>query len=464
MTPAYEVNFDGLVGPTHNYHALSWGNTASTTNLGEPSRPKAAALEGLEKMKRLHDLGVCQAVLPPQARPCLGPLRRLGFAGRDADVLRRAGREAPDLLGACYSASAMWAANSATVTPSADAADGKVQFTPANLLSKFHRTLEVDETAATLRAVFADRAHFRHHEPLPGTDLLGDEGAANHTRLCAEYGGPGLHLFVYGRDAQTPGRQPQTFPARQTRQASEAVHRQHAPARGRVLFSQQNPRAIDAGVFHNDVIATGDRDVFLYHESAYVDTPAVVARLAEAFEALTGKPLRLVGVTERELPLQLAVRSYLFNSQLVRAADGRTFLVAPAECRRMPRVRAYLAGLLARPRCPIDAVEFVDVNQSMRNGGGPACLRLRVVLTADQLRSLRGNVLFTDELYQRLRTAIQRTYPEQVTSADFTDPAFARQCRAAVARIRAALALDAAGDNDGAAGVRRAAPVVLRKD
>jgi succinylarginine dihydrolase len=463
MTPAYEVNFDGLVGPTHNYHALSWGNTASTTNLGETSCPKAAALEGLEKMKRLHDLGVRQAVLPPQVRPCLGPLRRLGFAGGDADLLKRASREAPDLLGACYSASAMWAANSATVTPSADAADGKVQFTPANLVSKFHRTLEVASTAATLRTIFSDGAHFRHHRPLPGTDLLGDEGAANHTRLCAEYGAPGLHLFVYGRDAQTPGRQPALFPARQTRQASEAVRRQHRPARGRVLFAQQNPLAIDAGVFHNDVIATGDRDVFLYHEMAYVETPAVIARLGEAFESLTGKPPRLIAVTEREIPLQLAVNSYLFNSQIVQAADGRTVLVAPAECQRVPRVRAYLDRLLARPRCPIDAVEFVDVNQSMRNGGGPACLRLRVVLTEEQLRGLRGNVLFTEELYERLRAAIQRTYPDTIAFADFSDPLFVHRCRAAVAQIRGILALDPAISNDDAAGDRRPRRAALRK-
>ena len=442
MTPAHEVNFDGLIGPTHNYHALSWGNLASTTNLGEPSRPKAAALQGLDKMKRLHDLGVRQAVLPPQMRPCLAPLRQLGFAGSDGDVLQRARDEAPELLAACYSASAMWAANSATVTPSADSADGKVQFTPANLISKFHRALEVESTAAMLRAIFADGAHFRHHEPLPGADFFGDEGAANHTRLCGEYGGPGLHLFVYGRDALTPGRLPQTYPARQTRQASEAVRRQHGLSHGQTLFAQQNPAVIDAGVFHNDVIATGNRDVFLYHERAYVDTPAVITRLGEAFAAMTGKPLRLLAVTEREIPLELAVNSYLFNSQIVQAADGRTILIAPAECRHLPRVCAYLDDLLARPHCPFDAVEFVEVNQSMRNGGGPACLRLRVVLTAEQLRSLRGNVLLTDELFEQLRTVIQHTYPETIAFADLANSNFVRHCQAAVAQIHALLGDD----------------------
>ncbi len=441
MTSAFEVNFDGLIGPTHNYHALSWGNTACTANLGENSNPRAAALEGLAKMKRLVDLGVRQGILPPLPRPCLGPLRQLGFAGTNAEVLSRAGREAPQMLGACWSASAMWAANSATVTPSCDSADGKVHFTAANLISKFHRALEADQTAAVLRSIFADEAHFRHHDPLPATDLFADEGAANHCRLCLDYGAPGLHLFVYGRDGLNPGPAPRKFPARQTRQAGEAIRRRHGLAPAHTLFAQQNPDAIDAGVFHNDVIATGNRDVFFYHELAYVDTPGHVNRLREAFERLTGKPLRLIKVTAEELPLDVVVRCYLFNSQLIQAANGGTVLIAPTECERLPRVRTYLDGLLARTNCPIDRLEFVDVNQSMRNGGGPACLRLRVVLTEEQLRGLRGHVLLTDELYERLRETIQRTYPEAISFADLSDPAFVRTCQAAIVQVYALLAL-----------------------
>jgi succinylarginine dihydrolase len=440
MALAYEVNFDGLVGPTHNYGVLSWGNRASMTSWGETSNPRAAALQGLRKMKRLHDLGAPQGILPPPPRPRLGPLRQLGFTGADVDVLDRAAEEAPELLAACYSASAMWAANSATVTPSRDSADGRVHFTPANLVSKFHRALEADQTAATLRTIFAG-AHFRHHAPLPGSALFADEGAANHCRLSLNHGGPGLHLFVYGRDELGPGHAPRRFPARQSRQASEAVARRHRLAPSQVVLAQQSPAAIDAGVFHNDVIATSDRDVFFYHELAFVDTPAVIGRLREAFERLTGRPLRLVEVTARELPLDVVVRSYLFNSQIVTAADGRTVLVAPRECEREPRVRAYLDGLLARQDCPFDAVEFVAVGQSMAGGGGPACLRLRVVLTEEQLRGLRGDVLLTEELYERLCQTVERTYPERVSFADLADPAFLKQCRAATAAVYEALAL-----------------------
>jgi succinylarginine dihydrolase len=445
MTTAYEVNFDGLIGPTHNYGVLSWGNRASMSNYQAISNPREAALQGLAKMKRLHDLGVRQAVLPPLIRPYLEPLRHIGFAGTDRDILTSAGREAPELLAACYSASAMWAANSATVTPAADSADGKVHFTPANLISKFHRSLEADQTAASLRAIFRDGTHFQHHDPLPRADFFADEGAANHTRLCVDCGGPGLHLFVYGRDAGAPGPAPQQFPARQTRQACEAICRQHGLRADRVVFAQQNPAVVDAGVFHNDVIATGDRDVFFYHELAYVDTPALVQRLSEAFAALTGRALRLIEVKSSEVPVELAVSSYLFNSQLVMTGDGRTLLFAPSKCATQPRVHAYLNELLARPKSPIDALAYTDVNQSMRGGGGPACLRLRVVLTEEQLRGLGGNVLMNDALYERLRATILRTYPQAVSFADLTDHALPEQCRLATAEIYRILGLSLDG-------------------
>src|SRR4051794_41421658 len=91
MSNALEVNFDGIVGPTHNYAGLSFGNVASQAHGGSVSHPREAALQGLAKMKFLHDLGVRQAVLPPQPRPDLGTLRRLGFGGSDADLLWRGG-------------------------------------------------------------------------------------------------------------------------------------------------------------------------------------------------------------------------------------------------------------------------------------------------------------------------------------------------------------------------------------
>ncbi len=187
---AVEVNFDGIVGPTHNYAGLSPGNLASQKHINQPSNPRQAALQGLAKMKMLADMGIPQAVLPPHEPPDMNALRRAGFSGSDAQVLEKAAKEKPQLLAACSSASAMWTANAATVSPSADSADGRVHFTPANLFTLFHRSIEAQTTAQILRAIFADPSVFVHHPPLPSSSDYADEGAANHMRLSASYGQP----------------------------------------------------------------------------------------------------------------------------------------------------------------------------------------------------------------------------------------------------------------------------------
>ena len=53
MHTAREFNFDGLVGPSHNYAGLSFGNVASFSNVKSASNPKQAALQGLAKMRAL---------------------------------------------------------------------------------------------------------------------------------------------------------------------------------------------------------------------------------------------------------------------------------------------------------------------------------------------------------------------------------------------------------------------------
>ncbi len=326
MTAAVEANVDGLVGPTHNYAGLSVGNLASQSNLGAVSNPRAAALQGLAKMKRLADLGVPQFVLPPHLRPHLGLLRSLGFTGSDADVNAAAWTAAPALVGAAWSASAMWAANAATVTPSVDAADGRVHFTPANLLTTLHRSLEGPVTAAALRRLFADPAHFVVHDPLPAQPHFSDEGAANHVRLCAEPGGPGVNMMVWGRDAYAPwsGR----YPARQTREAFEAVVRRHGTARA--VFPRQSAVAIEAGAFHNDVVCVGAGRCLLYHQHAFEDAEAMQTTVRAAAGDLFDPVF--VEIAEAELSLREAVSSYLFNAQLLQLpGQDRVTLLAPME-------------------------------------------------------------------------------------------------------------------------------------
>ena len=363
---ASEFNFDGLVGPSHNYGGLSFGNIASEVNEGSTSNPRQAALQGLAKMRTLHRLGVPQAVIPPHMRPDLSLARRLGVGGDDAAVLSAMAKEAPMLLAACYSASAMWTANAATVSPSADSADGRVHLTPANLQNKLHRSIEPPTTRRILQAIFRDEDRFVVHEPLPASAALGDEGAANHTRLAPEHGAPGVQLFVYGEAVTRPkdGR-PRLYPARQTLEACAALARLHQLHPERVVMAQQAPEVIDEGVFHNDVISVGDRDVFFFHERAFRLGRRVVDEVAERYGKLTGAALRTIEVPDAAVPVPVAVATYLFNSQLVSLPDGRTALVAPTECeqsdagRRRPRRPAPEGGAHRRgggrdrPRGPV---------------------------------------------------------------------------------------------------------------
>src|SRR5215469_12116350 len=279
MLQATEANFDGLVGPTHNYAGLSFGNVASQSNEKSVANPRAAAQQGLRKMKRLADLGFAQGVLPPQERPSMRLLRELGFGGKDAEAIARAAKDAPELLAAASSASAMWTANAATVSPSADTPNRRVHFTPANLCSKLHRAIEHEYTRRTLSTVFADSSHFMVHDALPGTPALGDEGAANHTRFSAQYGERGVEFFVYGRSEYRRGPEPKRFPARQTFEASRAVAQRHGLAEDLTVYAQQNPDVIDAGVFHNDVIAVGNARTLFCHQLAFAAQDAVYDEL-----------------------------------------------------------------------------------------------------------------------------------------------------------------------------------------
>ncbi|WP_097462344.1 N-succinylarginine dihydrolase [Mangrovitalea sediminis] len=435
---AVEANFDGLVGPTHNYAGLSWGNVASQTNVNAVSNPREAARQGLLKMKALADLGLTQGVLPPHERPHLPTLRRIGFSGSDAEVLAEAEKTDPVLLSAASSASCMWTANAATVSPSADTADGRVHFTPANLNAKFHRSIEHETTGRVLQTIFANPQYFAHHPALPAVSQFGDEGAANHTRLCAAYGEPGVELFVYGREAfNESAPRPIRYPARQTREACEAIARLHGlPERCQVL-AQQNPEAIDAGVFHNDVIAVGNGNVLFYHERAFLDEEWV---LTDIRGKLAGAQLVPIRVAASDVGLQDAVKSYLFNSQLLTRQDGRMLLVVPQECRDTPNVSAYLDALVADGG-PIAEVRTFDLKQSMQNGGGPACLRLRVALNESELQAMHPGVMMTDALFEQLMQWVERYYRDRLSQKDLADPSLLRESREALDALTGILGL-----------------------
>jgi succinylarginine dihydrolase len=440
MTAAREFNFDGLVGPSHNYAGLSFGNVASFSNVKSASNPKQAALQGLAKMRALAARGFAQAVLPPQVRPNFRLLRSLGFAGSDADVLAAAYRESPVILACAYSASPMWTANAATVSPSADTLDGRVHFTAANLNSKLHRAFEHGQSARTLRAIFGDERRFAVHDALPATPAFGDEGAANHTRFCAGHGSRGVELFVYGRvefDPAAPA--PRRYPARQTLEASQAIARLHGlPAAGAV-YVQQNPDVIDQGVFHNDVIAVGNGDVLFYHQDAFLDEQTSLDRIRNALAA-NGIELHAVRVDRDAVSVPDAVVSYLFNSQLLSKPDGRMALVIPQECQENHAVARYLEGLV-QAGGPIDELIHFDLRQSMRNGGGPACLRLRVALTGEEAAAMHQGVIMTEQLYATLVGWVEKHYRDRLSPDDLADPQLAIEVQVALSELAGLLGM-----------------------
>lgn len=422
MTPtAYEVNFDGIVGPTHNYSGLAYGNIASMENARGISNPREAALQGLQKMKFLHDRGIKQGVLPPHERPFIPSLKNLGFQGRDPTILKDAFAYDPKLFYACFSASSMWAANAATVCPSVDSVDQHLHFSPANLASTFHRSLEADFNATLFKTIFPSSVFFMHHPPLPLGQFFADEGAANHTRFCAKQGDPGIQLFVFGRYGIRENLvAPSYYPARQTYEASTAVARLHHLYPNRVIFAQQNPDAIDGGVFHNDVISVGNGNVFLYHEEAFVGTDLILSEISRKAEEVCNMEMILLPI--KELSIETAVASYFFNSQLVSLPDGSMMLLAPQECRDGGIVERVINGLVSGFNNPIKEVHYFNLHESMRNGGGPACLRLRIVLNERELAATHQGVLMSDRLYTRLTEWVIKHYRDRLEPSDLTDP------------------------------------------
>lgn len=418
----YELNMDGLVGPTHNYAGLAAGNVASTNNAFSIANPQAAARQGLEKMRLLHNMGLKQGILPPHQRPNLELLRQLGFQGSAAEQIKTAFKIAPELLSASYSASSMWTANAATVSPSIDTLDQKTHFTAANLIGNLHRHQEADFSQKLLQFIFADTNYFRHHPILPRSTVTGDEGAANHSRICQNHSQPGIHLFVYGRKALNRGEHsigPSKYPARQTLEASEAIVRNHQLPSEQVIFACQNPFAIDQGVFHNDVISVANESVFLVHEQAFHNQEMVLNELREK----ASFPLSIIEITKEQLSIKDAVESYLFNSQIISLANpNEMMLVAPIECETNPRVKLCIDELISDKQNPINSVHYMDLKQSMRNGGGPACLRLRIPLQEQELQAMHQGVLVDNQLLDTLDAWVLKHYRTELSTADLVDP------------------------------------------
>ena len=414
MSKLVEINFDGIVGPSHNYAGLSLGNIASASHKGNASYPRAAASQGIAKMRGNLERGLAQGFLLPLPRPNFGLLRDLAV-GDDTN---------PALVAAAWSASSMWTANAATVSPAPDTGDGRCHLTPANLVTMLHRGQEWRDTQAQLKIAFGDQRHFAVHDAVPSS--FGDEGAANHMRFCDSHDAPGVEVFVYGR----PGGR---FPARQHEQASRAVARLHGLEPRRCVFIEQNPAAIEAGAFHNDVVAVANEKVLFTHDQAFADQ-------IDAYEAIRAvfPDLHVVEVPESQVSLEEAIRTYLFNAQLVTLPTGEMALVVPSECQESTSVWSWCERMLAS-NGPIRHVIPVDVRQSMANGGGPACLRLRVV--ADPA-TVDARFMLDEAKAERIEAVIAQMWPETIQPDEIGTEALAAKVIEAREALLAVLSLD----------------------
>ncbi|PIW55326.1 MAG: succinylarginine dihydrolase [Sphingomonadales bacterium CG12_big_fil_rev_8_21_14_0_65_65_10] len=392
-----EINFDGIVGPSHNYAGLSLGNIASASHKGDPSYPRAAALQGVAKMRHNLGLGLAQGFLLPLPRPNRAFLEAIA---PDEDT-------PPALVAAAWSASSMWTANAATVSPAPDTRDGKCHLTPANLVTMPHRAQEWQDTKAQLDLAFGGDGFVVHDAVMPS---FGDEGAANHMRFCEGHDAPGVEVFVWGRQG---GR----FPARQHEQASRIVARSHGLDPARAVFIEQNPEAIAAGAFHNDVVSVANERVLFTHERAFADQAGAYDAIRAAFPAL-----QVVEVPEASVSLEEAIRTYLFNAQLVSLPEGGMALVVPSECRESESVWSWVETMLGS-NGPIRQVLPVDVRQSMANGGGPACLRLRVVADPD---AVDPRFMVDEAKAGRIEQVVAEHWPEQIDPADIGSDGLAR--------------------------------------
>lgn len=393
-----EINFDGIIGPSHNYAGLSLGNIASSTHAGEPSFPRQAALQGIAKMRHNIGLGLAQGFFMPLDRPNAAWLDSLGTQLAAAELHIRA---------AAYSASSMWAANAATISPAPDT-DGKCHITVANLQAMPHRSHEWPDTLAQLRLAFADGKHFTVHAPVPPP--FGDEGAANHMRLCTAHDSAGVEIFVYGKSGGP-------FPARQHFEASKAVARKHGLAESRVIFTEQSEKAISAGAFHNDVVAVANERVLFAHEHAFAEREAFYAEVKRKFPEA-----EIITVPADKVSLADAIKSYLFNAQLVTLPDnGGMALILPSEAQETPAVWTYLNELITGNGA-IRKLYPVDVRQSMANGGGPACLRLRVV--ADPAH-VDPRFIATPEKLDSITSVVEEYWPETIRPDQLASPALA---------------------------------------
>jgi succinylarginine dihydrolase len=387
-------NFDGLVGATHHYAGLSQGNIASTTHKNTVSNPKEAALQGLAQMRLVYDIVGIQGFLPPHTRPNFEFLHKQGFGSDEAKALQKAYIKKPDILAAAWSASAMWTANAATITKTDK---NYVHITPANLLTMKHRHQELEQTVKNLKMIFHDTEYFTHH--LAGA--MPDEGAANYMPLRGK--DTAYDIFVYSP-------QKANYPARQSVFAFQEIAKNHGCKNP--IFLEQSVIAVNSGAFHNDVVAVSHDDYIIYHEYAFSNDSALPHDILK------------IKIPNAMLSLEEAVKTYLFNMRIVTDKNNDDVIIASTDILENKNALKVIDFIFEKnPK--IKNIHYLDLKQSMANGGGSACLRVRVpIINKD---AVNQSYLFNDERFKKLEHFIKNNYRDRLTFDDLQDIDFATE-------------------------------------
>jgi succinylarginine dihydrolase len=130
---------------------------------------------------------------------------------------------------------------------------------------------------------------------------------------------------------------------------------------------------------------------------------------------------------------------------VVTLPDGTMAIIAPIESRETPAARRFLERVVAENN-PVKAVHYLDVRQSMNNGGGPACLRQRVFLTDTERAAVKANVFYTPELHAQLAEWVKKHYRETLLAKDLADPKLARETMTALDELTRILKLGSVYD------------------
>ena len=102
-------------------------------------------------------------------------------------------------------------------------------------------------------------------------------------------------------------------------------------------------------------------------------------------------------------------------------------LILPEEVKDFSNCMSWLDKL--KQISDVKTFNFVDIRQSMMNGGGPACLRLKVILNEEEQNNLNQKFLMNNKKLDSIKLLIEREYRDVLYPDDLKDPSLLDESR-----------------------------------